>query len=77
MSGLTFSSMRDARDAEDNRLLESGEIDLLLAGWTETIAARCVSKMRGPVAERFEGAESRAPEEPDEVDRLFGVDPSD
>jgi len=28
-------------------------------------------------AERFEGAESRAPEEPDEVDRLFGVDPSD
>jgi len=41
--------MRDARDAEDNRLLESGEIDLLLAGWTETIVARCVSKMRGPV----------------------------
>ena len=25
--------MRDARDAEDNRLLEAGEIDLLLAGW--------------------------------------------
>ena len=41
--------MRDARDAEDNRLLESGEIELLLAGWTETIVARCVSKMRGPV----------------------------
>jgi len=30
-------------------LLESGEIELLLAGWTETIVARCVSKMRGPV----------------------------
>ena len=41
--------MRDARDAEDNRLLENGEIDLLLAGWYETIVARCVAKMRGPV----------------------------
>ena len=41
--------MRDARDAEDNRLLENGEIDLLLAGWVETIDARCVAKMRGPV----------------------------
>ena len=29
--------MRDARDAEDKRLLETGEIDLLLAGWVETI----------------------------------------
>jgi DNA-directed RNA polymerase specialized sigma24 family protein len=41
-------SMRDARDAEDNRLLEAGEIDLLLAGWYETIVARCVARMRGP-----------------------------
>lgn len=41
--------MRDARDAEDNRLLNSGEIDLLLAGWYETIVGRCVAKMRGPV----------------------------
>ena len=41
--------MRDARDAEDNRLLESGEIDLLLAGWVETIDSRCVARMRGPV----------------------------
>lgn len=49
MSGVTRSSMRDARDAEDNRLLESGEIDLLLAGWYETIVARCVARMRGPV----------------------------
>jgi DNA-directed RNA polymerase specialized sigma24 family protein len=49
MSELTHSSMRDARDAEDNRLLESGDIDLLLAGWYETIVSRCVAKMRGPV----------------------------
>ena len=41
--------MRDARDAEDNRLLHNGEIDLLLAGWHETIVARCVASMRGPV----------------------------
>jgi len=51
MSELTHSSMRDARDAEDNRLLENGEIDLLLAGWYETIVGRCVAKMRGPVGE--------------------------
>ena len=41
--------MRDARDAEDNRLLEAGEINLLLEGWYETIVARCVARMRGPV----------------------------
>lgn len=46
---MTHWSMRDARDAEDNRLLNSGEIDLLLAGWYETIVGRCVAKMRGPV----------------------------
>jgi DNA-directed RNA polymerase specialized sigma24 family protein len=50
MSDVTHSSMRDARDAEDNRLLENGEIELLLAGWHETIVARCVAKMR-PVGE--------------------------
>src|SRR3954453_20804003 len=49
MSDVTHSSMHDARDAEDNRLLENGEIALLLAGWVETIDARCVAKMRGPV----------------------------
>jgi len=43
--------MRDARDAEDTRLLENGEIDLLLAGWYETIVDVCVAKMRGPVGE--------------------------
>jgi DNA-directed RNA polymerase specialized sigma24 family protein len=49
MSDVTHSSMHDARDAEDNRLLENEEIDLLLAGWVETIDTRCVAKMRGPV----------------------------
>ena len=49
MSELTHSLMHDARDAEDNRLLENGEIDLLLSGWVETIDNRCVAKMRGPV----------------------------
>lgn len=49
MPGMTHSSMRDARDAEDNRLLENGEVDRLFAGWVETIEARCVAKMRGQV----------------------------
>jgi DNA-directed RNA polymerase specialized sigma24 family protein len=49
MSELTSLSMRDARDAEDKRLLEAGDIELLLAGWYETIVRRCVAKMRGPV----------------------------
>ena len=43
--------MRDARDAEDKRLLETGEIDLLLSGWVETIRGRCVARMRGAVGE--------------------------
>ena len=32
-------------------MLETGEIDLLLAGWVETIRDRCIVKMRGPVGE--------------------------
>ena len=48
MSGVTAVSMYDARDEEDKRLLEAGQIDLLLAGWYETIVGRCVAKMRGP-----------------------------
>jgi len=51
MSDATQLSMRDARDAEDKRLLENGEIDLLLAGWVETIRGLCVAKMRGAVGE--------------------------
>jgi RNA polymerase sigma factor (sigma-70 family) len=43
--------MRDARDAEDERLLAAGEIDLLLAGWYETIRDLCIARMRGPVGE--------------------------
>jgi RNA polymerase sigma factor (sigma-70 family) len=43
--------MRDARDAEDMRLLQTGEIDLLLGGWYETIVDVCVVKMRGTVGE--------------------------
>ena len=43
--------MRDARDAEDARLLENGEIALLLAGWVDVIRARCIAWMRGPVGE--------------------------
>jgi RNA polymerase sigma factor (sigma-70 family) len=43
--------MRDARDAEDTRLLEEGELALLLAGWYEPIRGRCVARMRGPVGE--------------------------
>jgi DNA-directed RNA polymerase specialized sigma24 family protein len=48
MFGLRALSMHDARDAEDTRLLEAGEIELLLAGWYETIVGRCVAQMRGP-----------------------------
>ena len=51
MSEATHISMHDARDAEDKRLLENGEIDLLLAGWVETIHDSCVARMRGPVGE--------------------------
>ena len=43
--------MRDARDAEDKRLLDTGEIDLLLSGWVETIRGRSIARMRGPVGE--------------------------
>lgn len=43
--------MRDARDAEDNRLLAEGEINRLLAAYVDTIRGRCIAKMRGPVGE--------------------------
>ena len=49
MSELTLSSMRDARDAEDNRLLEKGTSISSSPAGTETIVSRCVAKMRGPV----------------------------
>jgi DNA-directed RNA polymerase specialized sigma24 family protein len=43
--------MRDARDAEDTRLLADGNVNELLAGYVETIVARCIARMRGPVGE--------------------------
>jgi RNA polymerase sigma factor (sigma-70 family) len=43
--------MRDARDAEDTRLLAEGNVNELLAGYVDTIRARCIAKMRGPVGE--------------------------
>lgn len=38
--------MRDARDAEDSRLLAEGELDQLLAGYVAIVRARCIAKMR-------------------------------
>ena len=49
MAEVTSASMRDARDAEDKRLLDEGRIDELLSGWVETIQGRCMARMRGPV----------------------------
>jgi DNA-directed RNA polymerase specialized sigma24 family protein len=51
VADVTQLSMRDARDAEDTRLLANGEIDLLLGGWYDTIVDYCIAKMRGPVGE--------------------------
>lgn len=39
--------MHDARDAEDTRLLETGEIGLLLDGYVGVIYDRCRLKLRG------------------------------
>ena len=38
--------MHDARDAEDKRLLEEGEHDLLLAGYFHTVRERCYLRLR-------------------------------
>ncbi len=43
---MTASSMHDARDAEDIRLLEAGEIGLLLEGYLGVIYDRCLVKVR-------------------------------
>ncbi len=40
--------MHDARDAEDTRLLEAGEIGLLLQGYLGVILDRCRAKVRNP-----------------------------
>jgi RNA polymerase sigma factor (sigma-70 family) len=43
--------MRDARDAEDARLLEAGEHVTLLATYYDTIVGRCRARVYGPDAE--------------------------
>src|SRR5919197_512124 len=39
--------MLDARDAEDTRLLEEGDIAGLLAKYAPTILGRCIARLRG------------------------------
>jgi hypothetical protein len=41
VAGVTTSSVNDARDAEDNRLLEAGEHQLLVDGYSSVIIGRC------------------------------------
>lgn len=43
-----MSSMHDARDAEDTRLLEAGEKGLLVQGYYGVIIDRCRLKVRDP-----------------------------
>jgi RNA polymerase sigma factor (sigma-70 family) len=47
---MTVSSMHDARDAEDTRLLEAGEVALLVEGYYGVILDRCRLKLRGDAA---------------------------
>ena len=47
MSGVTLSSMHDARDAEDTRLLAAGELSLLVESYYGVIIDRCLVKARG------------------------------
>jgi RNA polymerase sigma factor (sigma-70 family) len=41
-----MSSMHDARDAEDNRLLDSGEVTLLVESYYGVILDRCRARVR-------------------------------
>lgn len=45
MADLTLTSMNDARDAEDTRLLAAGQIGLLLEGYYGVILDRCRLKV--------------------------------
>ena len=47
MAEVTTSSMHDARDAEDTRLLEAGEYQPPLEGYYGVILDRCRLKVRG------------------------------
>jgi len=42
--------MRDARDAEDSRLLAEGEIDLLLSAYVDVVRGRCIAGLRDGLA---------------------------
>jgi RNA polymerase sigma factor (sigma-70 family) len=44
MSGLTTSSMHDARDAEDKRLLDAGEYARLVESYYGVIVQRCQAR---------------------------------
>jgi RNA polymerase sigma factor (sigma-70 family) len=46
MSGPTVSSMHDARDAEDTRLLGAGEVTLLVESYYGVILDRCRARVR-------------------------------
>ena len=45
MPGLTTSSMHDARDAEDQRLLEAGELSLLVESYYGVMLDRCRARV--------------------------------
>ncbi|MDW8339435.1 MAG: sigma-70 family RNA polymerase sigma factor [Thermoleophilia bacterium] len=46
MAEATLSSMHDARDAEDQRLLEAGELTALVESYYGVIIRRCQAKVR-------------------------------
>jgi RNA polymerase sigma factor (sigma-70 family) len=45
MSGLIHSSMRDARDAEDTRLFEEGEVARLVESYYGVVIERCQARV--------------------------------
>src|SRR3970282_2290326 len=45
MAELTTSSMHDARDAEDRRLLEAGELSLLVESYYGVMLDRCRARV--------------------------------
>lgn len=51
MSALTALRMRDARDAEDARLLSSGDHETLLATYLDAIVGRCFAAIRSADAD--------------------------
>ncbi len=55
MSDLTIPSMHDARDAEDQRLLDAGEHNRLIEAYYGVIVARCQARIRND-GEAFDAA---------------------